>query len=185
MPSTDRRLTVTTDVDPAILEPVLRAGLVVGVLFLVGALVALLPGASRELPGTAVTLGGLLTATVTLAVVGALVLATTAVEVLVRGIVSGPDETVGDLAGAARYGVVFVAVLVAYGGLAPAVLPLLAPGAAWMYDVAFLGFALFPLLAAGRRLYRSADGVASELARVVTQPGPGRTEVGSGTGGDR
>lgn len=186
MPSTEDRLAVRTDVDATTLQAVIRHGLVIGVLLVVGALVTVLPGASRELPGTAVAIESLLATAVAGAVFAAILLATPAVGALVRACVEGPPDVVDDLAGAARYGLVFVAVLVAYAGFAPTVVPLLAEGTTWMYDVAFLGFALFPVLAIGRRLYRSADPVALELARSMVEtggPDPGDGDAASSEGG--
>lgn len=167
MPSTRERLTVTTDVDPETLHAVIRHGLVVVVLLVIGSLVTVLPGGWRELPGTGVSVEALLTSTVALAVVATLLLALPAVGSLVRATLRGPPAAVDDLAAAARYGLVFAAVLVAYAGLLPTVVPLLPADAVWTYDVAFLGAALYPVAAIGRRLYRSADPVARTLSESV------------------
>lgn len=184
MPSTDERLAVTTDLDPGTLHGVIRHGLVVGVLLLIGALVTVLPGGWRELPGTGVSVEALLSTTVALAVVATLLLALPAVGALVRAAISGPPTVVDDLAGAARHGLVFAAVLVAYVGLLPTVGPLLPADALWTYDVAFLGAALFPVAAIGRRLYRSADPVSRALSESVVETwGADRGEAEPGSGG--
>lgn len=181
MPSTNDRLAVTTDVDPAIVQAVVRQGLVVGVLVLVGGLVRVLPGAGREIPGTGLSVGALMTTGVAAAVLATIVLSTAAVGTLVRACVVGPREVVDDLAGAARFGLVLLAVLVAYAGFAPSVVPQLAGDSVWAYDVAFLGFALFPVVGVARRLHRSADPVARELSRwlVGPEPGTGGAETGA------
>lgn len=184
MPSSNDRLSVTTDVDPATLHAVIRHALVVGVLLVIGGMVTVLPGSARELPGTPVTVEALLVTTVAAAVFVTILLATPALGALVRSCLDGPPDVVDDLATAARYGLVFVAVLVAYAGFAPVVLPLVDGGSAWTYDVAFLGFALFPLVAIGRRLYRSADPVARELSRALVSTGSAdRGDVDAESGG--
>lgn len=167
MPSTTDRLDVTTDADPAILTALIRQALVIGVFLLVAGLVGVLPGATRQIPGTGLRIAAVLTAGLTGAIVVTILLSTPAMGALVRDVVSGPPAVVEDLAGAARYGLVFVAVLVAYAGLEPVVVPLVGADSVWVYDVGFLGFALFPVVAIARRLHRCADPVSRELAESL------------------
>ena len=167
MPSSTDRLALSTELEPATLQPVLRnavlAGILVGLLFLV----AVLPGAGRALPGTGLTVGGLGTSTVATGIVVTILYATRPASRLVRAQLRGPSEVVDDFAGAAGFAVSFVAVLVAHWGLAPAVVPLLGPDRVWMYDAAFLGFALLPTVAIAHRLVRNADVVAEHLTWTV------------------
>lgn len=184
VPEFDEPLSIATDLRPAPIRGVIRDGFAVGVLLIVAGFVSVLPGAGRELPGTDLAVGALLSAAVALAVVVATLLATSSVGALVEAVLEGPPDVVGDLAAAARYALAFVAVLVAHRGLSPVVVPLLAPGSVWVYDVAFLGFALFPVAAITRRLYRNADAVAEDLAAaaVGTTGSDGGDAVADGSG---
>lgn len=176
VPEDDDRLAITTDLHPETIRGVIRDGVGVGILLVVAGFVTVLPGAGRELPGTDLAIGALFAAAVSMAVVAAIVLATSSVGALVRAALCGPSDVVRDFAAAARYVLVFVAILVAYRGLAPVVVPLLTPDAVWVYDVAFLGFSLFPVLAIARRLYRNADVIATDLAEAVAGPSGGPPE---------
>ena len=173
VPDDDERLAITTDLHTETIRDAIRDGVGVCVLLVVAAFVAVLPGAGREVPGTDLAIGALLSAAVSLGIVVSVLVATPSVGALVEAILRGPSSAVDDFAAAARHALVFVAVLVAYRGLAPVVVPLLASDGTWMYDVAFLGFALFPVVAIARRLYRNADVLATDLANAITGSSPG------------
>lgn len=178
MPDEPDRLSIAADVDVGALQAVLRDAFGVGVLVLVAAVVPFLPGATRTIPGVAVTIGALIASVVWLGVVIAILIAAPAVDTLVWAAVDGPAEVVHDLATAARYGLGLVAILLAHRGLAPVVVPFLVSGDAWTYDIVFLGFALVPLVAIGHRLYRDADLVARDAANALLGRDDGRAETG-------
>lgn len=160
-------LAVTADLEVETTQAVLRDAVGIGALLLVVGMVSFLPGAGRTIPGTTLTLGAVVSTFVWVAIVAAILLATPTVGMLVSAAVEGPRDVVADLEGAARYALVFVAIVVAYDGWGAVAVPLLAPAGTWMYDVAFLGFALVPVVAIGRRLYRNADPIAAGLATAL------------------
>lgn len=169
-------LRLATNRSPTALQPVLRDVVVIAVLVLVLGLASVLPGAGRPLFETGITVGDAATALVAAGIVGVVLHVAPAVGDLVRAHVRGRTDVVEDLARAAQYLVVFLAVLVAHRGLAPVVLPLLRPDATWAYDVVFLGFALFAVVAVGYRLARNAD----EVAHWLTDELSGSSAVPSG-----
>lgn len=179
MPSTP--LSFRPTVDPADLRPVARQAAVLAVLSLLVGLGALLPGADRSLPGTAVTIRAVVLALGTLAAVTVLVRAARSVARLFRAVLDGPDRVVADAGRTAGALVVFAAVLVAYRGFAGVVVPWLVAGdAAWAYDAGFLALALVPLGVVARRLRRTLDPVAEQLAVAMASRADwseGRTEA--------
>jgi len=172
VPRDDERLAITIDLPTGTVRDAIRDGVGVCILLVVAAFVAALPGAGRELPGTGLAVGALLSTAVSLGIVATILVATSSVGALVEAALRGPSAVVEDFASTARYALVFVAVLVTHRGVAPIVVPLLAADAVWIYDVAFLGFALFPVLAIARRLHRNADVMATDLAIAVTGSSP-------------
>lgn len=129
-------------------------------------LVSLLPGVDRVIPGTSIPFVAVVSAIVTVAIVALLLYLAPALARLVRSTLHGPAQVVDDVAAIVQLLVVFVAVLIAHRGLAPAIVPLL-DGAAWVYDVVFLAIALPPLGILAARLYVSLDPMAELLADAV------------------
>ena len=182
MPSTP--LAVRDAVDPAAARPVAYQALVLATMLVVLGLATFLPGTGRTLPGTEVTIYELVVATGTVAVVLWLARAAPAVAALVEAAIEGPEPVVADLGRAASALVVFLAVLVAYRGLAGLVVPVLAAErVGWSYDLAFLALGLVPLAVIANRLRRNLDVVADQVAaglagREEPEVGPDdRTDV--------
>lgn len=153
-------------IDRDALEAVVREALVVlGIASLTG-LALLVPGAGRELPGAAITIGDVILAAGTAAVVGSLLYSVPRVRDLVSSAIVGPSTVVDDVSAVAGYLVAFVAVLVGHRGLAPVAVPVI-DGVAWAYDQAFLLFAAIVLALMARRLYRSLDPIAGLVTREL------------------
>ncbi|MFP4181846.1 MAG: hypothetical protein ACLFTX_04510, partial [Thiohalospira sp.] len=130
----------------------------------------LLPGAGRSVPGAAVTIRDLIIATGTVAVVVWLARAVPAVSALVRGSLVGSDRLVEDAGRIAAALVVFLAVLIAYRGLAGVAIPtLVARDSVWAYDLAFLTVALVPLAVIANRIRRNLDEVADLVTGAVVE----------------
>ena len=130
------------------------------------AIVSRLPGIHRLIPGTPVSFVAVVSATITLAIVGSLLLLAPTLAAIVRSTADGPESVVDDVASVVHLFVVLLAVLVAHAGLAPLIVPLL-EGAAWVYDVVFLALALPPLVVLVARLYVSIDPLSELLAEKV------------------
>lgn len=163
MPSTP--IAVRESIDTEALRPVVHEALVLAAMLLVLGLSTLLPGADRALPGTAVTIREVIPATGTVAVVVWLAHAAPSVAALVRSSLVGPEQVVADAGRIAAASVAFLAVIVAYTGLAGVVVPtLVARDAVWAYDLAFLVVGLGPLAVIANRLRRNLE----ELADLVT-----------------
>jgi hypothetical protein len=163
--------------------------LLIGALAIVGALavVTLLPGVDRLVPFAPVTFAAVATGIVTVAVAGVLLYAAPKVALLTRAALGGrvatddapPDRIAENAGGMAYWSVVFGAVLVAYRGLAGAVVPLL-NDAAWVYDAAFLFVALGPVVFLVARLSVTVDPLAEAVADRVA----GEGGADSGNDGD-
>ncbi|WP_226008264.1 hypothetical protein [Natrinema salinisoli] len=137
-------------------------------LILLLVLISLLPGIDRLVPGSPITLFAVVSAVLTMATVGLLLSLAPAVATLVQSTFEGPAQVVDDIAAIMQLLVVFIAMIIAHRGLAPAIVPLL-DETAWMYDVVFLAFALPPLAILAIRVYVSLDPMAELLAERVTQ----------------
>lgn len=123
-----------------------------------------LPGLDALVTIRGVSLGTVLGAFVTLAVVGVLVFVASATETALRSVLGGPTDLVADVAAAAKHLLLFVAVLTAYDGLAPAVMPTLAPAdLAWTYHLLFLVLALVPLATVVLAVYGNVDDIAERI----------------------
>lgn len=146
-------------------------GVLVGLagLLLVLGLVAILPAVDRLLSALAIPLTALLIGVATLLVVGALVLVAPTVRMAVTQAIDGPDEVVEHAAASAMYLVGFIAVVIAYRGLAGAITPLFeAFDIEGLYHLAFLIAGLLVLAALVRRLYRCWAPVTDLLTSYVT-----------------
>jgi hypothetical protein len=140
----------------------------VALILLLG-LVSVLPGIDRLVPGSPVTFMALVSAIVTILLVGLLLSLAPAVRRLVRSALDGPRLVVDDIAMIAQLLVVFVGIVIAHRGLAPATVPLL-DGLAWFYDLAFFLIALPPLAVIAYQVYASLDPMAELLTDRVTTP---------------
>jgi len=135
-------------------------------LILVLTLVSFLPGIDRLVPGSPITFLAVVSAIVTIATVALLLSLAPAVATFVHSVVQGPTQVVEDIAAISQLLVVFVAMVIAHRGLAPAVVPLLGE-IAWVYDVVFFAIALPPLAILAVRVYVSLDPMADLLAERV------------------
>lgn len=161
----DNQLTMTDEITPDVVQPVIREGVIIlGILgFIVLGL--LLPGTGREIPGTAVAIGDLVIGIGTLGIVGSLLYAAPKLRELVVAALEGSSTIVSDAGAIVQYLVVFVAVLIAHQGFAPALVPLI--GVGWGYDLAFFLFALVPLGVIAYRFYQSLDPLAQFLTTEI------------------
>lgn len=173
----DSTLRFVPDLEPRAVGRIVRTALaVVGLLVVVG-LAALLPGVDRLLKALAVSPTAALLAAVTLPVVAALLRVAPAVEGAVRQALEGPKGAVDDAAAGAKLLVGFLAVVVAYNGLAPAVAPAFAAfDLGGVYHLAFLVAGLVVLGAFVRRLYRCWGPVSRLLTDRVTDAADDRRE---------
>lgn len=147
-------------------------GVLVGLagLLVVLGLATVLPGIDRLLAGLAVSPAALAVAVATLLVVGALVWIAPTVETAVQQALEGPDAIVANAAASAKLFVGFVAVVVAYRGLAAAVTPTFeAFDVGGLYHLAFLVVGLLVLGAFARRLYRCWTPVTDLLTDHVLE----------------
>lgn len=159
MPSTP--LAVRESIDPDELRPVVYELLVLVAMLAVLGLSTLLPGTDRTIPTLSVTGREVIVATGTVAVVVWLAHSAPSIAALTRSILVGPDQLVDDAGRIVAAVVTFVAILVAYRGLAGLVIPsLVARDSVWAYDLAFLVVALGPLAVIANRLRRNLDVVA-------------------------
>ncbi|MDQ2051962.1 hypothetical protein RBH26_15905 [Natronolimnohabitans sp. A-GB9] len=164
---TDARPSIPASLDRDVVQSVSKLVLATLSLLFVLGLVTVLPGVDRLVPGTPITFVAIVSAIVTIVVVGLLLSLAPALATLVRSTLEGPESVVEDVAAVSQLFVVLVAVLVAHRGLAPAIVPIL-DGMTWIYDVVFLAFALPPLAILAARLYVSLDPISELLAEKVT-----------------
>lgn len=166
-------------VDETHVYPMVRIGLVViGGLIVLG-LLSLLPGLDVVWDGVPISADAILIALGTYLVAGALVAVSRRLEALVAESLDGPERVVADAAASAKYLFVFVALLIAYRGFAPAFVPVTAEfSAEWGYHLGFMLLALLPVMLIAARLYRSLDPMAELLTREVV------SSVGSRHNGD-
>lgn len=170
MPS--RSLALRESIETDALRPVVYEALVLAAMLVVLGLSTLLPGADRTLPSTAVSIRELVVATGTVAIVVWLAHAAPAVAELTRSSLVGPDQVVLDAGRVAAASVAFLAVLVAYRGLAGLVVPTLAAReAVWSYDLAFLALGLAPLAVIANRLRRNLGVVADLVSTAIAEDG--------------
>lgn len=163
------RMTSIATTDDDRLQQVVKLLLGVAGLVLVWGMVTNLPGLDTLVPTTEVTIGALVGAVVTLALVAALGYVAVHLEVLVTEALSGPGDLVADVASLLKYVVLFVAVVVAYDGLAPLVRPPVeAAGLAWTYDLLFFVLALVATVMVVVRMYGNLDLAAAVITDRLT-----------------
>lgn len=168
-------------VDPDTFRAVAKHALAAGVILLVLALLAVLPGLDRTVPDTPLSWFALVVGVGTLLLVRVVVGAAGSVENLVRESLAGPVELRVTAGVVVKHLVVLAAVLVAYRGLAGFFVPLLAPSdSVWLYDTAFLALALVPTGFVAYYLYGALDPSAAHLTRrVVGADGDSDEEAGA------
>lgn len=177
MPSTPLALREAIDTDA--LRPVVYEALALAAMLLVLGLSTHLPAVDRTVPGLAVTIRELIVATGTVAIVVWLAHSIPAVAALTRSSLVGPDEVVADAGRTAGALVAFLAVLVAYRGLAGVLVPTFgARDAVWAYDLAFLAVGLVPLAVIANRLRRNLDAVADLVTTAVADARNRSVETG-------
>lgn len=164
-----RTLTVGTTLEQSTIRRIVSVCLaLVGLLVILG-LATVLPGVDRLLDGLSVAPIALITALATLLVVVALIWLAPSVERAVEQALDGPREAVIDAAAGAKLLSVFVAVVVAYRGFAPAVTPLFeAFDLGGVYHLAFLVVGLAVLAVFARRLYRCWEPVTTVMTAHAT-----------------
>lgn len=162
---TTDELTTTDRIDPTKVRPVVRVGLAIVGLVVLLLLGRVLPGSDLEVLDAGVTVGDLVLAIGTVGIAAALVYGAPKLRDLLTDWLEGPAGVVANAAAIGSYLVYFLAVLVAYRGLASTIQPLLRPG--WLYGVFFLGLALVVLGGIAYRYFRAMDPITGFLARRV------------------
>lgn len=163
------RLIDTDALEKRTLEPVVKLLLMAVALVFMWALVSNLPGIDAFVPQTAVTYGAVVGAMLTLGIVAVLTTVAFRLEPLVVQLLSGPSDVVDDAASIATHVVLFVAVVTAYRGLAPLVVPSLdAVDLVWTYDMLFLAVSLVPMGVIALKLAANLDEVASLISERLT-----------------
>lgn len=163
--STDSSAPLGVDgIDARRLHPVVKVLLVAAGLGVLWLMVTSLPGLDELVPVQPVPVSALLGGTVTLGIVAALAYAAVALQAVLEGVLSGPRELVADAAAMAKHVVLFVALLVAYDGFGPILVPTLeAAGLEWVYHLTFLALALVPTVVIAECIYHDVDEVAGLL----------------------
>ncbi len=165
------------EADPAFVKSLMR--LLAGVWFVVVfvGLALLLPGAEQLVEPIPLTLGTVLMTIGTLVFVGVLIQMAPFVASVTERTLNNPDlaGSAGDIA---RNVVLFLAVIVAHRGLAPALGPLLdVVGIGGVYDIAFLILGILPLLNVAYHLYVAVDPLAALLTQSLTGVEPSGTDT--------
>lgn len=177
--------------DPETVKTVTKLLLGAGGLVFLLALVSVLPGLDRVVPATPITFASLAVAVLTLGIVAALAYVAPHLETLVRDEVPGRVALATNVGAVVKHLVVLLAVLVAYRGLAGAVVPFLAEtGSVWAYDLTFLVLALVPTARIALHLYRGLDPAADLTTQRLTatttpeETDADATETTAGADGD-
>lgn len=158
--------TITESVERGTVRSVAKLLLAIVSLTVVLYLGTLLPGVDRLVPQTPISFAAVITAIVTVALAGLLVLTAPKLASLTRMTLGGPKDVVENVASVVYWLVVLAAVLVAHRGLAGAVTPLF-DGFVWLYDAVFLLAALPAVAFVAARLYASIDPGAEFVADRV------------------
>lgn len=150
----------------------------VGLLFVLG-LASLVPGMDRLIDGIIISPVAFVIGVVTVLTVGALLWIAPTVETAVEQFLEGPRDAVRNAAVSAKLLVVFFAAVIAYRGLAGAVLPLFGSfDITGFYHLGFLALGLLVLGAFVRRLYRCWTPVTDFLTAYVTTASGSETTTG-------
>lgn len=133
-------------------------------------LITLLPGTEQLVPLTPVPFAAIVTAIVTLSIVGALLMAASSIASIVQSAIGSPRAVSENGASVAYWLVILTAIGLAHRGLSAVVLPYL-EGLSWTYDAAFLFLSIPALVAVAVRLFAAIDPSAELIARsVVGEP---------------
>ena len=154
------------DIDERTVQQATKLLLAAAAVIVVLTFASWLPGASWLIPGTPVTIGALITAVATLAVVGLLLVLAQPLATLAQSLLAESPEVASKAGAGTRITTVLVAVLIAHRGLEGAITPLLGD-VAWTYDVVFLLLSV-PLLAAlAIVLYTSLEPTSDLFTRKL------------------
>ena len=133
-------------------------------------LITLLPGTEQLVPLTPVPFAAIITAIVTLSIVGALLMAASSIASIVQSTIDSPQAVGENAASVAYWLIILTAIGLAHRGLSGIVLPYL-EGLYWTYDAAFLLLSIPALVAVAVRLFAAIDPSAELIARsVVGEP---------------
>lgn len=155
--------------DPAWLDRIEELGVrsliklvlaVVGLLLLL-VFVAVLPGVDRVIPGLPITIAGVISALVTLAIVLLLLRVATKAKAVVQRLRLSVPDIAARSAFVVHWTIVFLAVVIAYEGFEAALAPVLTEaGLLWAYDLAFFLLGVVPLGLIGYHLFHLLDPLA-------------------------
>lgn len=162
------RDTPVESLDSATVRPIVKLFYGIASLVFLLVLVSLLPGMDRLVPATPITVGSLVVALVTLAIVAMLVTVAPRLEPIVREELAGPVPLATTVAGIITHLILLLAVLVAYQGLSGVFVPFLVDSnMVWVYDLSFLVLAAIPTARIAIHLYRGLDPAADFLTHEV------------------
>lgn len=163
---------------------------VIGLVVLL-ALVAILPGVGRFVPGLPITFRAILSALVTLVIVLLLLRAAANAKVVVHQFRINAPAIATRIGAVMYWSIVFFAVVVGYEGFRAAVVPVLTePGFGWLYDLTFFVLGVIPLILVGYSLFHLLDPfaefwVAKLQSDSTTKPSTIQTTLSNHTSPDR
>lgn len=157
------------------------AGLVILV-----ALLSIIPPLDRPMPwapdNVFVTFQTVITALVTVVIVGLFIVVADELEALVVERLDGPDALVRDAGALAKYLVIFLVLVASYGPLVALARPFLAPSeTVWVFDLGFVLVSLLPLGIAAYVVAGDLDDLAGLLVGAFRAAGD-RIESGRNAG---
>lgn len=146
-----------------------RLVLAVGILLGLLVLAMLVPGAERDLPAMEMSIGELVSAVVSLALVVLFLQVATRTRAIIRRYWEDRREIARPLAGIAHWTIVYAVVIIAYEGLR-GVAQAIVYGTAvmWAYDMAFFALGVFVLVLIGYHLFTLLDPLAELCTRKFT-----------------
>lgn len=123
--------------------------------------VSILPGVDRLVPGMPISYAALLSALVTLVISILLVRVAWTAKAGIRQLPMRVDEVSTYAARVVYWTIMFLALVIAYEGLGPAIVPLAAEAdVLWLYDFAFLAIGIVAIFVVGYSLLRLIDPLA-------------------------
>jgi len=158
----------TDDAVEQFTRPVVKLLLGLIGLFVLRLIVTNLPGLGTDIPGAPISFATVAAGLITLVMVGIIANFGREIEPRINQVLSGPATVVRDLSQAIKHIIFLVALVLAYGGLSPVVVPFLFPDPGpWVYDVVFLLIALGPTLIIAQRMYTNLEDLTDVLTRQV------------------
>lgn len=137
-------------------------------LLLLAILLRLLPGLDLVVPRSAVSVVAVLTAAVTIAVVGLLLILSPRLSTVAAGLISGSDEVADMFSSLVFWLLILGAVLLAHTGLSAVFVPILG-GFAWLYDLVFLVLAVPPVVFIAIWQFSLLDPTAELISERVVE----------------